>query len=302
MKGDEKSLENMLPIKAVKIVPHRDHMLFLDTLDGFGETTGQACLTIKSDNMFIQRDGQLDSVVMAELLAQLTAAHSGYEALLKGTNKKIGFLVGIKDFDIRNRVRVGDTLALKIAKEYGFDQINYISGLVEMNDSIIASGTLKLWEQVGILPQFVDSMRIKEWPRNFSPNRTQLEVVVSKMQLNEEISNYILTMEKSSDSYTCNAQLLFREDFLGFHGHFPGAPLLPGVIMLKLGALLAELCLEKSLRIIKIKQAKFARSILPDELIEAKISIHRAAPGYLINTQIVRGEEISAKFALLAQS
>lgn len=290
-----------LPVPANKLVPHRHRMLFLQTLDQFAEGKGQAYLTVKRDNLFARKDSLLDPIVLVEFLAQLIAAHSGYNSLTSDAPRKNGFLVGIKDFEIAQTVRVGDVLNLQITKEYDFDQINYVNGIIKKGDTDVAGGTLKLWEYEGDLPDEDRPTLSQSLSSSFSFGTLAKDRMLALSELNEAIGQAIVDWQASDDQHSCRCELLFDERFPGFDGHFPGAPLLPGVVMLKIGVLMAELLLEKSLALKKIKHAKFARSIYPHESFESRINIQTGNEGFGIQAQIVKGDTLCAKFSFIVE-
>ncbi|HES60160.1 MAG TPA: hypothetical protein ENO18_07000, partial [Caldithrix sp.] len=117
-----------LPAPAIDLVPHRNRMLLIDSLDEFSRDRGRGHLQISDKNLFIKNNGRLDAVVYIELLAQLIAAHSGYEAQLNNSISKIGFLVGLKDLKFYQFVSAGDIIDMHIKKDYEFDKISYVCG------------------------------------------------------------------------------------------------------------------------------------------------------------------------------
>lgn len=291
----------LLPAPADGLVPHRNRMLFLQTLDQFEEGKGQANLTIMPDNLFAHKDSFIDPVALVEFLAQLIAAHSGFKSLTTDSPIKNGFLVGIKDFEIAQAVRMGDVLSLKITKEYDFDQINYVHGIVQMAGTTVAEGTLKLWEYQGQLPGEDRPMRSPQRNRTFSFGTAAKDRVLAFSELNKAIGQAIVAWQDSDDQRSCRCELLFDERFPGFDGHFPGDPILPGVIILKIGVLMTELIMEKSLTLKKIKYAKFARSIYPYESIESRVTIQTGNEGYGIQAQVLKGDALCAKFAFIVE-
>ncbi|NDV26734.1 3-hydroxyacyl-ACP dehydratase FabZ family protein [Desulfovibrio sp. JC010] len=96
------------------------------------------------------------------------------------------------------------------------------------------------------------------------------------MELTEHISKSCSDLEKSDAGYT--RTYIFKESFPGFDGHFPGNPILPGVIQTMLGqtssmeALKREFPAEK-LSLQSITRCKFLRPIRPMEKLELKLSI-----------------------------
>ena len=52
--------------------------------------------------------------------------------------------------------------------------------------------------------------------------------------------------------------------FPAFEGHFPGAPLLPGIVQIEIVLFCIELILNKNVSVSEIKKAKFIKPVPPD--------------------------------------
>lgn len=57
-------------------------------------------------------------------------------------------------------------------------------------------------------------------------------------------------------------------NFVGFSGHFPDNPILPGVVQLMMGAFTASMGKETNTQ--SVKRAKFTRPVKPNEVITVK--------------------------------
>ncbi|MBW6510497.1 MAG: hypothetical protein K0A93_00065 [Desulfuromonadaceae bacterium] len=65
-------------------------------------------------------------------------------------------------------------------------------------------------------------------------------------------------------SLSATQTYLFNADFLGFQGHFPAAPILPGVVQNLIGHCFSEAVLERSLALVGIDNAKFMLQLGPE--------------------------------------
>lgn len=65
----------------------------------------------------------------------------------------------------------------------------------------------------------------------------------------------------------------FREEFPGFAGHFPEAPILPAIVQLASVRFLAECCLKEKVTPINYGHTKFRGMIQPNEIIEVTIDL-----------------------------
>ncbi len=286
---------------AENLIPHRASMQLIQELTKYAPESGESVCSILPDNIFLKQDQFLDPIVLVELLAQLSAAHSGYEAVIGEGQPKNGFLVGIKNFKISESAKPDDLLLLHIDKDTEFDQVTFLNGRVEKNNVTIAEGTLKVWEQENTGNDFElpgPSARSKAQKPAGRDNRFGTFKSVSL--LNRAIIESMVKLD-SGDIDNPTASLVFSNDFIGFDGHFPGSPILPGVIMLKCGLLLAEISLDQSLVLRSIRQAKFAKSIFPDEIINFKLNLAREKHDIKITITIDRQNEVCAKFTLMAE-
>lgn len=57
----------------------------------------------------------------------------------------------------------------------------------------------------------------------------------------------------------------FAADFVGFNGHFPDSPILPGVVQLMAGGVTAMDATGKTLRLVGVSRTKFIRQVVPGE-------------------------------------
>jgi 3-hydroxymyristoyl/3-hydroxydecanoyl-(acyl carrier protein) dehydratase len=65
------------------------------------------------------------------------------------------------------------------------------------------------------------------------------------------------------------ATFLFRPDFIGFSGHFPGNPVLPGIVQIMAAAYTAGFGAPLPLR--QVKRCKFLRPVRPNEPLQVRM-------------------------------
>lgn len=85
---------------------------------------------------------------------------------------------------------------------------------------------------------------------------------------------------------SCSARLTFPPDFVGFQGHFPGNPVLPGVCLVEAVLGILEDAYRQPLRLEKIASAKFREPIRPDQPIAIACSTSAEARGLRIQAQV----------------
>ncbi|MGN0281669.1 MAG: hypothetical protein ACI4B3_05135 [Prevotella sp.] len=81
-----------------------------------------------------------------------------------------------------------------------------------------------------------------------------------------------------------------------FKAHFPGLPIVPGVCTIQIVTELAELCLNRSLRLCKAKNVKFLSLLTPVQTPEVEVCI--TIDGYHVKAVVTHGDVCFAKLSL----
>ena len=91
---------------------------------------------------------------------------------------------------------------------------------------------------------------------------------------------------------------LFKDDFIGFSGHFPGYPILPAVVQLIAAQCLIEEQKGHGLVLFSVQNAKFLKEIRPGDEISVRCSDirFRGEPGSRV--EILSGKKIAASFIM----
>jgi 3-hydroxyacyl-[acyl-carrier-protein] dehydratase len=91
----------------------------------------------------------------------------------------------------------------------------------------------------------------------------------------------------------------FPDDFAGFAGHFPGAPVLPAIAQVLAAQVVAETAIGKPLRLYSVTRAKFHVQILPGDPVTVSCKGGKAqASGNTMNAKIVVGDQLAASFSM----
>jgi predicted hotdog family 3-hydroxylacyl-ACP dehydratase len=138
-----------LPSPVEALIPHRKPLCMIDRLIDVKDQGGTAEAEVTSDNVMVDEAGQLDTIAVAEMIAQTYAAVKGYEDHLFGEPVKQGFLVGIRRIQFLNMVFVGDLLRIKVDTVGAISGFAVVNGQVTRNQKVIAEGEIKLWIQSG---------------------------------------------------------------------------------------------------------------------------------------------------------
>ncbi len=118
--------------------------------------------------------------------------------------------------------------------------------------------------------------------------------------LNKNISDIIIHNIHFHNP-TLSLDILFPKSFIGFQGHFPNKPVLPGVVMIQVMIQMYELFKNKNYTLCKIKQAKFIEPVSAGEMISftQEASIDKNTIG--INGKVLKSNKIIAKLSLVLQ-
>ena len=84
-------------------------------------------------------------------------------------------------------------------------------------------------------------------------------------------SEKLQTEQDENGTITVISVFRFPPSFSGFGGHFPGNPVLPGIVQLSTVRYIAEQALQKRLRPDSINRTKFRAMIKPDKQVHIKL-------------------------------
>jgi len=106
----------------------------------------------------------------------------------------------------------------------------------------------------------------------------------------------------STDEKAFTKQFSFSEAFIGFDGHFPGNPILPAMVQLMLGEIVAAEAAGKSFVTSDAARAKFVRQVVPGELITVSGTLSEKDGATKANiTLTVDGETASTYVLILVE-
>lgn len=120
---------------------------------------------------------------------------------------------------------------------------------------------------------------------------------------NEIIDRVKDLLQVSEDGSTLSALLGFDRSFVGFDGHFPDNPVLPGVVMIQVALTMARIHLKNELRLSQIKKAKFVQPVLADDpvIFEVMLGVGEAKEQLPLSAKVVKADKVIAKFSLFVE-
>lgn len=104
---------------------------------------------------------------------------------------------------------------------------------------------------------------------------------------------------QSQDSDSFQGTLCLNEDFVGYKGHFPDQPVLPGICMIDAVLLAAQEHLGRNLRIQTVKSAKFYSPARPGDRLTVEGEVEGEDPEWRISGAITSGNGRVGKIRLI---
>jgi len=121
-------------------------MLFIDTLLERFADRATASAVVPENGICVDPAQGVIPEFFIEVIAQTMAAVNGYDALRNGKKPHDGFLVGIDEFTFGVTPAAGRIIRIEIEKTFEFGKVKIIRGEVFDGDMLLASGTIKVWE------------------------------------------------------------------------------------------------------------------------------------------------------------
>ncbi len=143
---------NNLPLSAIELIPHRSTMLLIDKLLSYDKAQGSGCILAagREESLFCAPESAgegrfLEEVVVLEMMAQAYACLRGYEDRLQGCQPSLGFLVGVRHFNLRRRVKVCEEVIIQVATTIQLDDFFIADAVAMVAAEKVATGELKIW-------------------------------------------------------------------------------------------------------------------------------------------------------------
>ena len=133
----------MLNIDIESLIPHREKIKIISGILEIKKTTAISTAVV-NPNWPSYDEGEVDSLVLIEAIAQTTAIVEGYKRKQKGKDGVKGWLVGIKsaEFNVA-KIPVNTNLMIMIENKYTFDNYAVVKGTVKTGENVLATATLQ---------------------------------------------------------------------------------------------------------------------------------------------------------------
>jgi predicted hotdog family 3-hydroxylacyl-ACP dehydratase len=134
-----------LPLPVDKLIPHQKPMRLVDRLVEFKDQGGMVEVEVLAEQVLVDDGGRLETLALAEMIAQAYAAVKGYDERLSGKPVRQGFLVGIQKIQFYKTVYAGDHLQIHVSTIGSIAGFAVVEGVITRKSDIIAEGQIKLW-------------------------------------------------------------------------------------------------------------------------------------------------------------
>ena len=125
-------------------IPQREPIIMIDSFYGIDDKKSFSGLTVKEDNIFVEAD-LLNETGIIEHIAQSCAMRVGYYYVQQQLPIPIGYIVAVKNMKIISLPKVGQQLFTTVTILQEVFDITLASIEVEVNQSIIAYGEMKIF-------------------------------------------------------------------------------------------------------------------------------------------------------------
>ena len=221
-------------------------MLWLDELLEADDVQGLAVGRIREDNPLRLEDGGLDPLAAVELVGQAAAALPARDSGLPAVASH-GLLVGVREFTFQACVVLpGAAVSVRIRRGRFREELASWRGSVEIDGRPFGAGEIRVYTQ----------------------RETALRVVPFAGPLPPPAGRSIHPLSgRWGRAAAGQATWDLDGSFPAFHGHFPGAPVLPAVATCALAMQPVRAALPGAV-LRRIVSAKFTRPIVPGERLD----------------------------------
>lgn len=98
-----------------------------------------------------------------------------------------------------------------------------------------------------------------------------------------------------------HGEFTFPESFIGFAGHFPGMPVLPGIVQIMAVLHTCASC-GLPVRMTGIKSCKFVHPVFPEQTMSVTATLSDGVQGKTLQALTRVGEAVCAEMVILADS
>jgi 3-hydroxymyristoyl/3-hydroxydecanoyl-(acyl carrier protein) dehydratase len=278
-----------LPCAIRDLIPQRGKMSFDQILMKAGADVGESSANIGGNNIFLDDNHQLSNAVLIEYINQLIAAIHGYNRKITDVPLKKGLFVGLQEAQFLRPVCAGDLLTLKAFTTEKVAQVTFIQGIICRGGEKIAELVTKIYEarDLSEFDLLTNQSPVCEVKNGMIFDHEPPTCLASGMQ--RKLYSYLGDIKTGNDFIAFD--IACPHDFEAFDGHFPGNPILPGIILVEIAALAVGLFLKEAVIIKFIKKMKISGVVLPNQVISCMITIGKRSDSPLSFSAVFKARE-----------
>ena len=303
--SDPQCWEKAVPVGEINAadtsqrLPHKGPMRLLRGTAQLDAKKGSLSMPLPRSGVFVARNGRLMPLAFIEMLAQLCAVKRAHDLHEMDGSRVRGYLIGIDHVQFRKPASAGDRVRLVVWNTLEMNEIHRIEGEVFRGAEMVARAELTLFKAKAWFPKAkVEKAEDPEPPAGFR--------IPARIGATDPIGRGILRSLRRfhvGDDGAIRATLVFAPGFIGFKGHFPGHPVVPGVVLVYAGFLLAEMGIGRKLELLSLKRVKFLKPVRPSVPIDLTVRLSPREGESVIRASVeiqLRGQ-LTAKYELGAE-
>ncbi|MBN9484180.1 MAG: hypothetical protein BGO70_11835 [Bacteroidetes bacterium 43-93] len=136
----------MKTVDITNFIPQRAPFVMIDDIVSADEKLSVTTLNIRNGHLFV-KEGYFTEPGLVENMAQTAAAGTGYYAQLAGKTAPVGFIGALKNLNIIELPKVGDTIKTEVNFLNQVLNVHIVQGRVYLNNKEIANCELKIFLQ-----------------------------------------------------------------------------------------------------------------------------------------------------------
>lgn len=133
----------MLPQNAISLIPQKPPFVMVEELVYADDLVARCSFVVKEDNVLVA-GGLFQEGGLLENMAQTTAAHAGYMALVQNKPVLPGFIAAVKDLEIYKLPETGDRLITEISISELVMNFTIVQASVMCDELPVASCELRI--------------------------------------------------------------------------------------------------------------------------------------------------------------
>lgn len=127
------------------LIPQRDPIVMVDTLERAGDEGCTTTLTVRADNFFADEDGLMAEAGLVEHIAQSASALAGFRALKAGSAEPpVGYIGEVRHFVCVRRPAIGERLTTTITMGPTIGGVTVVQGVTTSAGERVAETRMKI--------------------------------------------------------------------------------------------------------------------------------------------------------------